>query len=363
MTAYANKAPSAEVASYEWRLAVVPLSIIQAGLSELIHPNAEPETGERPPERQFAAFEAFSRNHRRPEAVAMDLQRSGLEITRDEVITGSTVLARDYYGAKTFLEATNIAIRRGDIRLGEPPARPRPQPSTTLKDVLDGLSLGLSVAGIAKTQDISQDLVQKACDDICLFYDRAANLATALRRSYEWGHRQRRPTVDLSNAVAGLALSPRAIDLKTKSVRALKYRAQSFGNAEAAVEWRVAENTFKDWGSDAMELLEARTMGEAIAKAVVLGIDIGLGFNKKLLGRPTKRQIQIGIGACLGLTYPQIAKQLFLSETTVKTHTKGTRANLGAKSRTHTAALMLDTGLLVPVTLPADQHIRPDTIP
>lgn len=64
-------------------------------------------------------------------------------------------------------------------------------------------------------------------------------------------------------------------------------------------------------------------------------------------GKPlTQRELQVMLGVAHGLTNATIAKRLYLSEETVKSHMKHILAKLNARSRAHAVYIMVCRGLL-----------------
>ena len=63
-------------------------------------------------------------------------------------------------------------------------------------------------------------------------------------------------------------------------------------------------------------------------------------------GRPTGRELHILWGFSQGFTHGAIGRELFLSEDTVKTHSRRPLDKLGARDRAHAVALGLRNGLV-----------------
>lgn len=61
---------------------------------------------------------------------------------------------------------------------------------------------------------------------------------------------------------------------------------------------------------------------------------------------PTERQLEVLRLAALGYPNPQIGRELWLSESTVKTHLREATKNLGAKDRTNAVVIALLEGWL-----------------
>jgi DNA-binding NarL/FixJ family response regulator len=62
--------------------------------------------------------------------------------------------------------------------------------------------------------------------------------------------------------------------------------------------------------------------------------------------RLSPRQLEVLRFLAAGASLPQIAEELSLSETTVKTHARDALRRLGAKNRAHAVALAISAGLL-----------------
>jgi DNA-binding NarL/FixJ family response regulator len=345
-----DRAPRIE-AIEPWKLYAVPLGELAVG-GEMHRPLAPWE---------FASFDAFSRNC--PDAqAARRLLGPSFGHTAAEIELGRRATIQ-YYGANSNVHATAIAIERGDIVIRD--GKPEPPPPPPLEKTLDYLAEGLSTVEIAVAMSTSPETIQRYYRDIRSFYGKAVNLSSALRRACEWGHKK--------FPYVGLAAKPLTVDVTPVEVQILKGRSLGLTNARIAESMDgLSEKTLKTWITRLLDKLKADNAAEAIAKTIVLGIDLGLTFDAKPHSALSERERQVAVGICLGLSNEKIATQLTLSVNTVKTHIKRLwpkfyeekdRDDSHSVSRDQIVRYMFDAREVVVVPLPEKPSLPRQRIP
>lgn len=311
----------------------------------------------RPSDRQLAVMDAVSSNCNTVLSVKEHVSER-FSINTSEV--GSECRAvLQCYGVDTLDHATGLAIEYGHVPLKRS-KESRVLPSSRLMRTMDLIAEGKTLPEIAGIMDIPPKAPADYYAALLSFYDNAANMPTALRRSYEWGHRWRRADycvspLAVSHTHAGIVLPKQSlVELSEVEARYLYDRAAGMTNPALAKLYDASEGGQKRRAMRVFRKLGARSISEAVLKATILGFgDLDIPSERTLLGRPlAAREIEVGSGITLGLSNPAIAAQLRVSKNSIKTTERRLRSMIGVSSRVHIGRQLIATRYIVPVPRP-----------
>lgn len=103
--------------------------------------------------------------------------------------------------------------------------------------------------------------------------------------------------------------------------------------------------------ADLVRAILATARGETVLSPPVAA-QLAQGLRQPAMPTLTEREVQVLTGISRGLSNPQIGRELFIGETTVKTHVRRIFEKLGVEDRTAACTVAIARGLLPPPLLP-----------
>jgi DNA-binding NarL/FixJ family response regulator len=341
---------------------VPPLSLTIVSLAEMamlqyarehVFLNEQPA----PPHKDLSVLDALTRDCGQPRYIVEALAKRYPLEERDVPVGLESV--RNTYGARTDEQATNIALALQDIPLR--PRAPKERMYSRYEAILEDTANGLTVQEIAAKNSTTVKDITGRHAIIMQYYDSAKNLPTAIRRARESGHW---PTTEIlpRHTIAGIALQGgSAMSLTDAEKRAVRDRSQGMTNAESGAQYETLEGTQKAHVRNAAKKGRAHSTSELIVKASLRQIlDLEYEEPKAVL---TAREVTVSCGLVLGLSNTQLAKQLVLSEHTIKTHLRKIFPKIDAVDREHAGRRLLELQYFVPSELPRRPQTAPYRIP